>query len=136
MKIETRLFHVRYKIFRKCCIHFQIKDIVQPAEDFLLPNIGMYVVYAEFPVGSNFHFSQWKIYFSQFIFLDKYLKFEEIEYLIHQVKFEMWPAFILCKLSLFSTVNLELGHRFSQFILRLIIEIFECWFLVVVGTFS
>ena len=28
--------------------------------------------------------------FSQFI--DKFLKFEEMEYLIHHVKFEMWPA--------------------------------------------
>ena len=31
-----------------------------------------------------------KTYFSQFI--DKFLKIEEVEYLIHYVKFKMWPA--------------------------------------------
>ena len=38
------------------------------------------------------YLSQWKIYFSQFILIDKYLKFTEMEYLIHYAKFEMWPA--------------------------------------------
>ena len=38
------------------------------------------VVCAKFPVGSKFHFSKWKTYFTQFI--DKLLKFEEMEYLI------------------------------------------------------
>ena len=40
-------------------------------------------------MGSKFHFSQWKIHFSQFIFIDKYLKFTEIEYFIHYL---MWPV--------------------------------------------
>ena len=45
-------------------------------------------------------------------FIDEILKFEEMEYLIHHVKFEMWPA--LCKFSfLFWTEKLELGHKFS-----------------------
>ena len=62
-----------------------------------------------------------------------------MEYLIHHVKFEMWPA--LCKsLNLFSTVKLKLRHKFgtfescslavltsfSQFTKRLKIGIFEC----------
>ena len=38
----------------------------------------------------KFHLSKWKPYFSQFI--DKFLKIEEVEYLIHYVKFNMWPA--------------------------------------------
>ena len=36
-------------------------------------------------MGSKFHFSQ-------FIFIDKYLKFKEIEYLIHYIMFEKWPV--------------------------------------------
>ena len=38
----------------------------------------------------KFHLSERKTYFSQFI--DKFLKIEEVEYLIHYVKFKMWPA--------------------------------------------
>ena len=30
--------------------------------------------------------------FPQFVFIDKYLEFKEILYLIHEVKFEMRPA--------------------------------------------
>ena len=82
------------------------------------------VVCAKFPVGSKFHFSKWKTYFTQFI--DKLLKFEEMEYLIHHIKVEMWPA--LCKFSiLFSAVKLKLGHNFSQFIYRFKIGTFESW---------
>ena len=33
-----------------------------------------------------------EIFFAQFVFIHKYLKFKEIEYLIHYVKFEMCPA--------------------------------------------
>ena len=53
------------------------------------PKATISVVCTEFPVGSKFHFSQWKINFSQFIFIDKYLKSKEIEYFIHYIKFEM-----------------------------------------------
>ena len=45
---------------------------------------------AEYPMGSKFHLSKWKTYFSQFI--EKFLKIEEVEYLIHYVKFKMCPA--------------------------------------------
>ena len=72
------------------------------------------VVCPKFPMGSKFNLSQSKTYFSQFI--DKFLKLEEMEYLIH-VKFKMWLA--LCKSSiLFSTVNLKLEQNFSQYINR------------------
>ena len=43
-------------------------------------------------MNSEFHFSEWKTYFSQFT--DKFLKIEEVEYLIHYVKFKMWPALL------------------------------------------
>ena len=41
-------------------------------------------------MSSKFHLSKWKTYFSQFI--DKFLKIDEVEYLIHYVKFKMWPG--------------------------------------------
>ena len=48
------------------------------------------VICSEYPMSSKFYLSKWKTYFSQFI--DKFLKIEEVEYLIHYVKFKMWPA--------------------------------------------
>ena len=44
-------------------------------------------------MNSKFHLSKWKTYFSQFT--DKFLKIEEVQYLIHlihYVKYKMWPA--------------------------------------------
>ena len=41
-------------------------------------------------MSSKFHLSKRKTYFSQFV--DKFLKIEEVEYLIRYVKFKMWPA--------------------------------------------
>ena len=41
-------------------------------------------------MSSKFHLSKCKTYFSQFI--DKYLQIEEVEYLIHYVKFKMRPV--------------------------------------------
>ena len=41
-------------------------------------------------MSSKFHLSKWKTCFSQFI--DKFLKIEEVEYLIHYAKLKMWPA--------------------------------------------
>ena len=54
------------------------------------PKATIFVVCTEFAVGLKFHFSQWKINFSQFIFIDKYLKSKEIEYFIHDIKSERW----------------------------------------------
>ena len=44
----------------------------------------------EYTMSSKFYLSKWKTYFSQFI--DKFLKIEEVEYLIYYVKFKMWPV--------------------------------------------
>ena len=75
-------------------------------------------------MGSKFDFSQWKTYFTKFI--NKFLKFEETEYLNHHVKVEMWPA--LCKFPiLFSALKFKLVHNFSQFIYRFKIGSFESW---------
>ena len=46
-----------------------------------------YVLSAEYPISSKFHLSKCKIYFFQFI--DKFLKIEEVEHLIHYDKFKM-----------------------------------------------
>ena len=43
-----------------------------------------------YPMSSKFHLSKWKRYSSHFI--DRYLKIEEVEDLIHYVKFRMWTA--------------------------------------------
>ena len=45
------------------------------------------VLCAEYPMSSKFHSTKWKTYFSQFT--DEFLKNEEVEYLIHYVKFKM-----------------------------------------------
>ena len=46
---------------------------------------------------------------------DKSLKFEVMEYLIHHVKVEIWPA--LCKFPiLFSAMKFKLRHNISQVI--------------------
>ena len=45
------------------------------------------VICAEWALSSKFHLSKWKRCFSQLI--DKYLKIEEVQYLIHYVKFKM-----------------------------------------------
>ena len=47
------------------------------------------VLCAEYPMSSKFHLSNWKTCFSQFI--EKFLKTEEFENLIHYVKFKMRP---------------------------------------------
>ena len=79
----------------------------------VFPKATISVVCTEFPVGSKFQFSQWKINFSQFIFIDKYLKAKEIEYFSHYIKFV-------------STVELKLGHSIFQFSLSFKMEIAEC----------
>ena len=51
------------------------------------------------PMSSKFHLPKWKTYFSQCI--DTFLKIEKVEYLIHRVKFKIWPALFYVN-SLFS----------------------------------
>ena len=60
-----------------------------------------------------------------FQFVDKFLKFELMGYLILHVKFEMCPALSKFPI-LFSTVKLKLGHN-SQFIYKFKIGTFESW---------
>ena len=93
----------------------------------ILIDIVYFVVCAEFPMGSKYHFSQWQIYFAQFISQEKYLNFKETKHLIHYAKFEMGPGLILYKFLLFPIVKLKLGHSFYQFNLRFKIGIFQCW---------
>ena len=50
------------------------------------------VICAEYPMSSKFNSSKWKRYFSQFI--DKYLTNKEVKYLIHYVKFKIWPVLL------------------------------------------
>ena len=58
-------------------------------------------------MSSIFHLSKWKTYFSKFI--DKFLKIEEVEYLIHYAKFKIWPALLtLCKFPTFLNVGASL----------------------------
>ena len=57
-------------------------------------------------MSSIFHFPHWKMYFSQFSFISKYLKFKEITYLIHCVNFKTWPALLyVSSLSYFQQWN-------------------------------
>ena len=60
------------------------------------------IIHAEYPMSSKFHLSKWKTYFSQFI--DKFLKTEEVEYLIHYVKLKMWPALFYVNSLLFLNI--------------------------------
>ena len=67
--------------------------------------------------------------------IDKFLKFEVMEYPIHCVLNR--SSLILCKLlALYSTLKLELGSKFSQFIHRFEIGIFECYSKAVLPSFS
>ena len=54
------------------------------------PKAKISVLCAEYPMSWKFHLSERKTYFSQFI--DKFLKIEEVEHLLHYVKFKMLPA--------------------------------------------
>ena len=59
-------------------------------------------------MSSKSHLPKWKTYFSQFI--DKFLKIQEVEYLINYVKFKMWLAlFSANSLFLILDLNVALG---------------------------
>ena len=64
-------------------------------------------------MSSKFHLSKWKTYFSQFI--DKFLKIEEVEYLIHYVKFKMRSVPILTQRLKTGILNVALGCTFQFF---------------------
>ena len=88
------------------------------------PKAKHFVVCAEFLLCSKLHFAQWKIFFAQFIFIDKCLKFKAIQYLSLCWVWNV-TSLISYELPLFSTVELKLGHSFSQCILRFKIRIFN-----------
>ena len=90
-------------------------------------------------MSSIFHFPHWKMYFSQFIFIGKYLKFKEITCLIHCVNFKTWPAlFYVSSLSYFQQWNwnwdiaslnssLIQSWEFSMLVLRIIHLWYSQW---------
>ena len=79
--MQTKLFYYKHsKLVYNFTLTYRLASRA-------FPKATISVVCSEFPVGSKFHFSQWKINFSQFI--DKYLKSKEIKYFIHDIKFEM-----------------------------------------------
>ena len=74
IKIQTKLFHLRHEIF---CELYALCKLVIYTFTFryslargAFPNTKFSVACTEFPMDSKFHFSQWKIHFSQFIFSD------------------------------------------------------------------
>ena len=73
--MPTKLFHLKHEIF---CKLYTLSKLVLYTFTFSLASRAFgrakyTVVCTEFPMGSKFHFSQWKIYSSQFIFIDKYV---------------------------------------------------------------
>ena len=86
------------KIFLVCFSPLSLQAEQKEDDEHFANHLQMYVsrtftkakksvICAEYPMSSKFHLSKWKTYFSQFI--DKFLKIEEVEYLIHYVKFKM-----------------------------------------------
>ena len=73
-------------------------------------------------MGLKYHFSQWKIYFSQFIFIDKYLIFKEIEYFIHYIKFTLFYVN-----SLYFFMNVNLGCASNFFTIHKRVENWSFW---------
>ena len=65
---------------------FRDKGVIVIVGPFLRLNILWCA--QNFQWAKNSVFSKWKTYFSQFI--DKFLQFEEMKYLIHHSKFETW----------------------------------------------
>ena len=84
-KIQTKLFY--YKHSKLCTLSKLVYTFTlrYSLASRAFPKATSSVVCTEFPVGSKFHFSLWKINFSQFIFSDKYLRSKEIEYSLHSL---------------------------------------------------
>ena len=96
--VENMHGHLFEKIFLVCFSPLSPQAEQKEDDEHFANHLQMYVsrtftkakksvICAEYPMSSKFHLSKWKTYFSQFI--DKYLKIEEVEYLIHYVKFKM-----------------------------------------------
>ena len=100
-QVENIHGHLFEKIFLICFSPLSPQAGLKEDDEHFANHLQMYrnrtftkaqksVICAEYPMSSKFHLYKWKTYFSQFI--DKFLKIEEVEYLIHYVKFKMWPA--------------------------------------------
>ena len=68
-------------------------------------------------------------------FIDKFLKFEVMEYISHSLCLKCKQLYFMQMTYLFSTVTLKLGATFSEFIHRFKIGIFDCWFQIVLPSF-
>ena len=97
-QVENIRGHLFDKIFLVCFSPLSPQAEQKEDDEHFANHLQMYVsrtftkakksvICAEYPMSSKFHLSKWKTYFSQFI--DKFLKIEEVEYLIHYVKFKM-----------------------------------------------
>ena len=87
-KIRAKLFckHSKLCTLSKLVYTFTLRYSLASR---VFPEAKYSVVCTEFPIGSNFNLSHWKIHFSKFIFIDKYRKPKEIQYFIHYNKFEV-----------------------------------------------
>ena len=105
-QVESIHGHLFEKIFLVCISPLSPQTEYKKDDEHFANHLQMYlsrtfskaknsVICSEYPMRSKFHLSKWETYFSQFI--DKYLKIEEVEYLIHY-----GTSLILCKFSLFS----------------------------------
>ena len=68
-------------------------------------------------MSSEFYLSKCKTYFSQFT--DKFLKIEEVGFLIQYVKFKMWPALFCVNSHYFSNSSIDLKLRLLNVGVRL-----------------
>ena len=90
--------HLFEKIFLVCFSLLSLQAEKKEDDEHFANHFQMYVsrtftkaknsvIWLEYPMSSKFHLSKWKRYYSQFI--DKYVKIDEVKYLIHYVKFKM-----------------------------------------------
>ena len=117
VQVENIHGHLFEKIFLICFCPLSPQTEQKEDDENFANHLQIYVsrtftkakkstICAEYPVNSKFHVPKCKTYFPQFI--NKFLKIEEVEYIIYYVKFKMW-------LTLFY-VNFFCFHN-----------IFECW---------
>ena len=97
-------FNTRFPWYFEINLHWLLSRTFTKAKKFVLC--------AEYPMSSKSHLSKWKTYFSQFI--EKFLKIQEVEYLINYVKFKMWLALFSAN-SLFLMLDLNVALGLSNF---------------------
>ena len=99
--IEVLNKKIQIKLFRK---QSKLRTVIKLVHTFTLryslagktfPKLRYSVVATKCSMSLKFNFCQWKINFSQFIFIDKYLKFKEIKYFIHCIKSEVYQFYFM-----------------------------------------